>query len=115
MHLGEMRARSGKRSPFVRVMSELILLAFPAEQDNHYHDVSVLFIEEDVRHHVPTVKDNVLPNLVQGQVAAAAVWGVCRQRGRLLRPGWWLRSGGSLKKMNPGEQHCPAEHKFSVR
>ncbi len=34
MYLGEMCARSGKRYPFVRVMSELILLAVPAEHDN---------------------------------------------------------------------------------
>ena len=44
MYLGEMCAQSGKRSPFVRVMLELILLAVPAEHDNQY--VSVLFMEE---------------------------------------------------------------------
>jgi len=33
MYLGEMCAQSGKRSPFVRVMLELILLAVPAEHD----------------------------------------------------------------------------------
>jgi hypothetical protein len=49
-----MRAQSGKRSPFVRVMLELILLAVPAEHDNQY--VSVLFMEEGVR----TVKVDVL-------------------------------------------------------
>ena len=54
MFLGEMCAQSGKRSPFVRVMLELILLAVPAEHDNQY--VSVLFMEEGVR----TVKVDVL-------------------------------------------------------
>ena len=54
MYLGEMCAQSGKRSPFVRVMLELILLAVPAEHDNQY--VSVLFMEEGVR----TVKEDVL-------------------------------------------------------
>ena len=54
MYLGEMCAQSGKRSPFVRVMLELILLAVPAEHDNRY--VSVLFMEEGVR----TVKEDVL-------------------------------------------------------
>jgi len=54
MYLGEMCAQSGKRSPFVRVMLDLILLAVPAEDDNQY--VSVLFMEEGVR----TVKEDVL-------------------------------------------------------
>jgi serine/threonine protein kinase len=54
MYLGEMCVQSGKRSPFVRVMLELILLAVPAEHDNRY--VSVLFMEEGVR----TVKEDVL-------------------------------------------------------
>jgi hypothetical protein len=54
MYLGEMCAQSGKRSPFVRVMLDLILLAVPAEDDNQY--VSVLFMEEGVR----TVKVDVL-------------------------------------------------------
>jgi len=54
MYLGEMCAQSGKRSPFVRVMLELILLAVPAQHDNQY--VSVLFMEEGVR----TVKVDVL-------------------------------------------------------
>ncbi len=54
MYLGEMCALSGKRSPFVRVMLELILLAVPAEHDNQY--VSVLFMEEGVQ----TVKEDVL-------------------------------------------------------
>jgi serine/threonine protein kinase len=54
MYLGEMCAQSGKRSPFVRVMLDLILLAVPAEHDNRY--VSVLFMEEGVR----TVKEDVL-------------------------------------------------------
>ena len=49
-----MRAQSGKRSPFVRVM--LILLAVPAQHDNQY--VSVLFMEEGVT--VRTVKEDVL-------------------------------------------------------
>jgi len=42
-----MCAQSGKRSPFVRVTLELILLAVPAQHDNQY--VSVLFMEEGVR------------------------------------------------------------------
>jgi hypothetical protein len=42
MYLGEMCAQSGKHSPFVRVMLELILLAGPAEHGNQY--VSVLFM-----------------------------------------------------------------------
>ncbi len=54
MYLGEMCALSGKRSPFVLLMLELILLAAPAKHNNQY--VLLLFMEEDVQ----TAKDYVL-------------------------------------------------------
>jgi hypothetical protein len=38
------------------------------------------------------------PELVQGQFAAAAVWGLRRRRGRRLRPGRWLRRGGQQRR-----------------
>jgi len=103
MFLGEMCAQSGKRSPFVRVMLELILfkLAVPAQHDNQY--VSVLFMEEGVR----TVKEDVLrlaagihlldSSFSAGRAAVrpccrAAVRPCCRAAGRpcgraVVRPG----------------------------
>ncbi len=59
MYLGEMCVRSGKRSPFVRVMLELTLLAVLAEHDNQY--VSVLFMEEGVRTVKEGGKSNIFP------------------------------------------------------
>ena len=60
LYLGEMCARSGGRSPFVRVRPELILVAVPSQLGTrpaeHNQYVSVLFMEEGAR----TVKADVL-------------------------------------------------------
>jgi hypothetical protein len=47
------------------------------------------------------------PDLVQGQFAAAAVWGLHRRRGRRLRPGRRLRSGGRERREIQRRRRAP--------
>jgi len=78
MYLGEMCAQSGKRSPFVRVMLELILLAVPAEHDNRY--VSVLVRQGSRAAVLPCVRAAVRPGSRAAVLSCgrAVVWPCCR-------------------------------------